>query len=413
MFSGARLQVDPEQAKIIQEIFELYASGLSIKATTKKLNAEHTQSPRPRAGRERSWAPSTVRDILANRRYIGVVTYGRTRKVRNPTTGKRIYKNKPESEWREVAEPEQRIVSDELWNAVQARLAFVNRVYSDSGARAGLLRSRAASSKYIFSGLLKCGECGGAITIVSGKGRTHRAAFYGCPAQEYRNTCKNERRIRSDRLETQLLGKLQQAVLSPEAIDYCFHRLEVELSKHLGRIDTELETMRRRRAKLDTELGNLMRMAADGMDSPSLRQAITEREAEISTLTAKSLGRGKCSVHTQIRDLRKFVEVNLQGLRELLSSGDNALAMRMELAKHVQEIVIAQEEGGEIKYKGEWDLLGDAAQLGVCRGPESDWLRRPFQGRALPMSYLGTRTMKDSTEKSGWGKEKTAGKFCH
>ncbi len=221
----------------------------------------------------------------------------------------------------------------------------MNRAYSDSGARAGLLRSRAASSKYVFSGLLKCGECGGAITIVSGKGRTHRAAFYGCPAHEYRDTCKNERRIRSDRLETQLLGKLQQAVLSPEAI---------------------------------------------GMDGPSLRQAITERKAEISALTAKSLGRGKGSVHTQIRDLRKFVEVNLQGLRELLSSGDNALAMRMELAKHVQEIVVSQEEEGEIKYKRKWDLLGDTAQLGWCRGPESDWLRRPFQGRALPMSYLGT-----------------------
>jgi hypothetical protein len=126
------------------------------------------------------------------------------------------------------------------------------------------------------------------------------------------------------------------------------------------------------------------------MDSPALRQAITERKAEISSLTAKTLGRGKGSVHTQIRDLRKFVEVNLRGLRNLLSSGDNALAMRMELGKHVQEIVISPEEGGAIKYKGKWDLLGDAAQLGVCRGPESDWLRRPFQGRALPMSYLGT-----------------------
>ncbi len=59
------------------------------------------------------------------------------------------------------------------------------------------------------------------------------------------------------------------------------------------------------------------------------------------------------------------------GPRKLLSSGDNALAMRMELAKHVQEIVISQENGGAIKYKGEWDLLGDSAQLRVCRGRES------------------------------------------
>jgi hypothetical protein len=62
----------------------------------------------------------------------------------------------------------------------------------------------------------------------------------------------------------------------------------------------------------------------------------TEREVEISGLTAKTLGRGKGSVHTQIRDRRRFVESNLSDLRELLSSGDSAPAMRMELAKHVQ-----------------------------------------------------------------------------
>jgi site-specific DNA recombinase len=363
MITGARLHVDSEQAKIVRRIFTLYAGGLSIKATAKKLNAEHTESPRPRAGREQSWVPSTVRDILSNQRYAGVVTYGMTKKIRNPQTGKRIYKHRPESEWTKVPSPEQRIVSDELWNAVQARLAFVNREYDANGGRAGLLRSRAASSKYIFSGLLRCGTCGGRVAIVSGKGRTHRSASYGCPAREYRGTCSNDRRIRSDQLEAELLGKLQQDVLSPEAIDYVFERLEVELSKHLNRIDGDLETMRQRKAKLDGEIRNLTRMAADGMDGPSLRQAITEREAEISRLTAKTLGRGKGTVHTQIRKLRKFVESNLRGLRALLSSDDNVPAVRMELSKHIQEITIMPgADANSIKYKGKWNLLGDGVR---------------------------------------------------
>ena len=178
------------------------------------------------------------------------------------------------------------------------------------------------------------------MTITSGKGSTHRSASYGCPAREFRGTCSNDRRIPSDVLETQLLGKLQQDVLSPEAIDYVFERLEVELSKYLSRIDGDLEIMRQRKTKLEAELKNLARVIADGMDSPALRQAITEREAEISALTAKTLGRGKGSVHSQIRDLRKFVATNLRGLRALFSSDENALAVRMELAKHIQEIVI-------------------------------------------------------------------------
>jgi site-specific DNA recombinase len=280
MITGARLRVDPEQAKIVRKIFSHYADGLSIKATTKRLNAERLESPRPRAGREHSWAPSSVKSILENQRYIGRVTYGRTKKVRNPQTGKRIYRHKPESEWIKVASPDQRIVSDELWNLVQARLAFVNTTYGSHGGKGGLLRSRAASSRYIFSGLLKCGTCGGAVTIVSGKGTTHRSASYGCPAREFRGTCGNTRRIPSGVLETQLLAKLQQDVFSPVAIDYVFHKLEIELSKHFSGIGDGLENMRHRKATLEAELKNLSLVVAGGMDSPSLRQAITEGEAE-------------------------------------------------------------------------------------------------------------------------------------
>jgi site-specific DNA recombinase len=370
MITGAQLRVDPEQAKIVRKIFTLYAEGLSIKATTKRLNADSIESPRPRAGREHSWAPSSVKSILENKRYIGLVTYGRTQKVRNPQTGKRIYRHKPESEWIRVASPDQRIVSDKLWNLVQARLAFVNSTYGSHGGKGGLLRSRAASSPYIFSGLLKCGVCGGAVTIVSGKGTTHRSASYGCPAREFRGTCGNTRRIPSEVLETQLLAKLQQDVFSPAALDYVFHKLEIELSKHFSGIGDTLETMRRRKATLEAELKNLSSVVAGGMDSPSLHQAITEREAEIKTLTAKTLGCGKNSVHTQIRDLRKRVADELGDLRALLSARDNAMAVRMQLAKHVKEIELLPGDGGTIKYKGEWALLGDGDSLRSWDGAE-------------------------------------------
>src|SRR5712664_4894636 len=40
---------------------------------------------------------------------------------------------------------------------------------------------------------------------------------------------------------------------------------------------------------------------------------------------------------------------------------------------------------------GRWDLVGSAPwPLIWCRGPESNWLRPPFQGGALPVSYPGT-----------------------
>ena len=362
LITGAKLEIERDEAKFIRRLFTLYADGLSIKAVTKQLNREHVPSPRPRPGREQSWAPSSVRHILQNERYRGIVTYGRTKKVRNPQTGKRTYRHRPESEWIKVATAGQRIIPDELWNRVQARLSFVNKTYG--GSRPGL-SSRAAGSRYLFSGFLRCGVCHGSYSIVSGQGQTHRAASYGCPAHEYRGTCSNDRRIGSDVLETQLLAKLQHDVLSPAAVDYVLEQLELKLSQQFARIEGNLEDMRRRKSKLETELRNLTSVVADGMDSPSLRRGISEREAEISSLTAKTLDRGKNSVHTQIRDLRKRVAADLGDLRRLLSTRDNAAAMRMELAKHVKEIMIRPgQEAGQINYEGKWNLLGGDCAVG-------------------------------------------------
>jgi site-specific DNA recombinase len=259
---------------------------------------------------------------------------------------------------------------------VQARLAFVNQVYGDRrGRRPGLLRARATSSRYLFSGFLRCGVCGGAVTIVSGAGRRHRAADYGCPKREFRGTCSNTRRISSDVLESQLLEKLQRDVLAPEAIDYVFRRLEVELAKHLYRIDSNLENMPLRKAQLEAEPENLTRAVAGGLDSASIRKGIAEREAEISTLAAKLLGRKRDSVRTQIRDLRKFVLASVGDLRARISADDNAAAARMELAKHVKEIVLSPGQGDEIKYTGNWDLLGDGGNMDGAEGGNCSQLR--------------------------------------
>jgi site-specific DNA recombinase len=133
------------------------------------LNDEGIRSPQPQKGRvSQSWCPSSVRHILLNERYRGIVTWGRTAKVRSPETGKRIYRRKPETDWRKKEIPKQRIVSDELWNSVQERFRVIRKM---SGGRTK--SGRVLASPYLFTGLLECSECHGNITVVSGarKGR--------------------------------------------------------------------------------------------------------------------------------------------------------------------------------------------------------------------------------------------------
>lgn len=360
LISGARLAIEPAEAKTVEKIFQLYAGGLSIKATAKRLNAEGVRSPQPRDGRQQSWAPSSVRHILRNERYRGIVTWGRTRKVRNPTNGRRINRHKPESEWIRVEVPEQRIVSEAVWARVRERLSFVNRVYGERGKKGGLLRSRAASSPYIFSGLLKCGSCGSNFVIISGAGKNHRAAEYGCPAHFFRGTCVNRRRVASDVLEIELLRKLHGDVISPAAIDYVLRRLEGEIEKALGQLDADLLEAQRRKTVLESELQNLGRAIASGLDSPTIRAEITKRETEIANLVTRVAGRKNNSARTQVRNLRKFVESSISDVRSLLAGKHaNPAATRMALSKHIGEIVMLPDEGQAVKYRGKWKLLGN------------------------------------------------------
>lgn len=360
VISGARLAVNPDEAATVRKVFQLYADGLSIKATAKRLNSEGIRSPQPRTGRQQSWAPSSVRNILRNERYHGIVAWGRTRKVRNPANGRRINRRKPESEWLRLAAPDQKIVSDSLWARVQERLAFVNRTYGERGKQGGLLRSRAASSRYIFSGLLKCGSCGSNFVIISGAGKNHRAAEYGCPTHFFRGTCANRRRVASDVLERELLRKLQGDVVSPAAIDYVLRRLESEIEKALGQLDADLLEAQRRKAVLETELQNLGRAFATGFDSPTIRAEITKREREIADLVTRVAGRKSNSARTQVRNLRKFVESSMNDVRSLLTGKHaNLVATRMALSKHIEEIVLLPDEGQAVKYRGKWKLLGN------------------------------------------------------
>jgi hypothetical protein len=68
-------------------------------------------------------------------------------KIRSPETG--IYSRKPESEWRRIEIPEQRVISEELWTRTHERLKVVQDLY---GVRKGKRRGRAAASPYLFTG---------------------------------------------------------------------------------------------------------------------------------------------------------------------------------------------------------------------------------------------------------------------
>lgn len=193
---GSRLSVEcaskssRNREKSCGAFFRCMPRAEALKYITKKLNEEGVQSPQPQKGRvSRSWCPSSVRTIPHNERYRGLVVWGKTKKVRSPKTGKRVYRPRPESEWVQSEIPEQRIVSEELWQRAEARREAVNRLYSDATRRNGLMHTRAMNSAYLFSGLLKCAGCGANLTVLWGAGRNKSSQVYSCPSNQTAALC--------------------------------------------------------------------------------------------------------------------------------------------------------------------------------------------------------------------------------
>ncbi len=387
---GVRLEVDPDQAQTVQRIFDRYAGGHSLKRIAMDLNREHILSPQPQKGRiARSWCPSSVRHILHNERYRGVILWGRTEKLRSES-GKRINRRKPTSEWRRKEIPAQRIVSDELWNAVRQRMQTVNDLYALEARRPGILRARAASSRYIFSGLLKCSLCGASITVVSGCSRKRQDVRYGCSMHYNRGhgACSNTLLIARRGLEEQLLAGLQAKVLHPDVIAYTLDRFESELKRALDLRRGDAEGRRRQEVALEKKISNLTSALADGYRSPAIMADLARFEGQLAEIRQTAAIANPETITRRMRDTRRFVESRLQNLQAFF--GREAAIVRAEIAKHVQKITLTP-EGRTYIASGTWDVLG-AWQHGWCRGPESNWLRPPFQGGALPMSYPGIPT---------------------
>ena len=115
--------INDEQAQIVRRIFRDYADGKSPKAIALSLNAEGHRGPLSGA-----WSPSTINGnrergtgILNNELYIGRLIWNRLRYIKDPSTGKRVSRLNPESEWVLQNVPDLRIIEQDLWDAVKAR----------------------------------------------------------------------------------------------------------------------------------------------------------------------------------------------------------------------------------------------------------------------------------------------------
>ena len=141
-----KLSINPEGAKIARLIFHKYA--VEKKGTT-VIARELREAGYQTYHGSTNWSNSHIVKILKNEKYVGDLTQKKTFTPDYLTHAKKY--NHGEEEMITITNHHEPIISREIWNITQAELQKRNR-HGELGA--------GHSNRYVFSGKIKCGECG-------------------------------------------------------------------------------------------------------------------------------------------------------------------------------------------------------------------------------------------------------------
>ena len=209
------LVIDEEAAEVVRDIFAKFLDGMSKNAIVHYLNEHGVLSPaaykRERLGlkyqnpsidpaKRPLWGAVTITTILKNRMYCGDMVQGRYRVKSYKIHVQEVV---PEDEWYIVENTHEAIIDRDIFVKVQRLL---------------LRDTRTAPQKkqiYLFSGFLRCADCGKAMT----RSKVGGTVYYYC--RTYKDQSKNactKHTIKHNRLEAAVLYAVQQQFYL--AVDY-------------------------------------------------------------------------------------------------------------------------------------------------------------------------------------------------
>jgi site-specific DNA recombinase len=265
---GYRREINEGEAHWVRYIFERYANGASSRQIVEELNRQKVPSPRGRTWSHSALYPDAKGvGMLGNPIYIGRQVWNRTAWVKDPDTGRRRRTMRPRSEWVFFESPELRIIDDVTWKACEDRTRSAKR--NTAAKQSGGKGPGGRGPKFLFSGLLKCGVCGGAYVI---QGRKD----YGCATHQNRgdSVCSNGLKVKRSTIEQVLLAGVKDSLLTDEA----YLAFEAEARSLLRQAKPDPAAARHRLANARKELDNLMAAIRAGIITPTTKVALEQAE---------------------------------------------------------------------------------------------------------------------------------------
>lgn len=200
------LMIDEEAAEVVRNIYTWFLDGMSKNAIVHTLNSQGVLCPseykkskglnyqNPNSDKKPLWSAKTVGDILKNRLYVGDMVQGRQRvKSYKIHTQEQV----PESDWYIVENTHEPIIERAVFEKVQLLLKRDTRTAPQE------------KKLYLFSGFLRCADCGKAMSRSQVKG----TVYYFC--RTYKDQSKaacTKHAVKHNRLEAAVLYAIQQQV---------------------------------------------------------------------------------------------------------------------------------------------------------------------------------------------------------
>lgn len=177
-----QLIIEPEGAEIVRRIFQMAGNGMTVIQIVRQFNAEQVPTPSglknkagfshkwwDGAGNRKLWDRTTVTNILRDERYLGKNIFGKRQRI---TVGSYQSCKKAKDNWIVVDNCHEPIITEEEFMAARKNLREFAPMKSSPTAT------------HLFSGKLRCGHCGYALTRT--KKPTPR---FGCTTRRRVATC--------------------------------------------------------------------------------------------------------------------------------------------------------------------------------------------------------------------------------
>ncbi len=279
-------EINEAEANVVRRIFREFAAGVGPRTIARTLNEEGVPGP---AGK--LWSDTTIRGhvkrgtgLVNNELYIGRLIWNRLRYIKDPSTGKRVSRLNPESDWIIKDVPELRIVDDELWQSVRVRQDEIAEKFANvtEAVRKHHKKNRLNGTrrpKSLLSGLVFCGCCGGPYSL-------RGADRFACSNHISKGACSNSRTIPREELEARVLSGLKDRMMAPEIVEEAMRAYAEETNRLNRERRSSGDAWKAELVKIEKQIRGIIEAIKAGMFHESMKAEMDTLEARKTELNA-------------------------------------------------------------------------------------------------------------------------------